>query len=309
MQNIVDKLQDQAHRDSTRANYHAIWKLFSRFFIRLDVKLKDWNDRVTPYVAYLIDSHHQSSTIKSYVSAIRYVLKKLGVKLCSHNEQLASLILACKLKNDRIQLRFPIRRGLVEILVKSVDKVFTSQQPYLTKLYRALIITTYFGLFRVGEVTASNHVVKAKDVHIATNKNKLMFVLHTSKTHNLGSKPQIIKINGNITARVEGKRPGQSFCPFKILREYINVRGHYISDIEQFFIFRDRSPVTPMHFRKLLKTLLKLNKLNPKYYCLHGFRAGMATDLLHKGVSVETIRKLGHWKSNTVDAVDTYLRT
>ena len=32
----------------------------------------------------------------------------------------------------------------------------------------------------------------------------------------------------------------------------------------------------------------------------HGLRAGRAVDLLRMGVSFETIKKLGHWKSNIV---------
>ena len=44
-------------------------------------------------------------------------------------------------------------------------------------------------------MTESQHVVKAKDVHIGINKDKLMFVLHSSKTHGKGTKPQIVKIN------------------------------------------------------------------------------------------------------------------
>ena len=53
----------------------------------------------------------------------------------------------------------------------------------------------YFGMFRIGEMTESQHVVKAKDVHIGINKDKLMFVLHSSKMHGKGTKPQIVKIN------------------------------------------------------------------------------------------------------------------
>ena len=66
------------------------------------------------------------------------------------------------------------------------------QQPYLKHLYKVLIVTTYFGLFRIGEVTFSDHVVKVSDVHVGTNKKKLLFILRSSKTHGKGSKPQQI---------------------------------------------------------------------------------------------------------------------
>ena len=95
-------------------------------------------------------------------------------------------------------------------------------------------------------------------------------------------------------------------CPFKLLQDYLKVRPRYDHELEQFFIFCDRSPVTARHFRNIIKSLLHHNNLDSKLYCTHGFRAGMASDLLEKGVSVETIHKLGRWKSN---AVYTYLRT
>ena len=197
MQNIVDELKLQAHRDSTKTNYYGIWKAFNRFYIRLDEKPNTWDDRVTLFVAFLIDTKKKSSTIKSYISAIRAILKQhMGIKVCQDSVILASLIRACKLKNDVIQTRLPIRRGLLHILISSVEKLF--HHPYVITLSQALLATSYFGLFRVGEMTASDHVVKACDVHVVTNKKKMMFVLHTSKTHTRASKPQIIKIVASV---------------------------------------------------------------------------------------------------------------
>ena len=95
MEVIVESLQNQSHRDSTQANYHGIWKAFNKFYIQLDRKPKLWDDRITLYVAYLIDTNHRSATIKSYVSAIRAVLKNLGVRLVKDNAVLASLLRAC----------------------------------------------------------------------------------------------------------------------------------------------------------------------------------------------------------------------
>ena len=60
-----------------------------------------------------------------------------------------------------------------------------------------MISTSYFGLLRVGEITSGDHPVLATDVHIAANKRKIMFVLHTSKTHWKNMKPQMIKITSS----------------------------------------------------------------------------------------------------------------
>ena len=54
---------------------------------------------------------------------------------------------------------------------------------------------------RVGEVTKSDHVAKAKDIHLAKNKDKLMIKLYTSKTHSRAMRPQTIKTTANISKK------------------------------------------------------------------------------------------------------------
>ena len=78
IRNIVDKLSRLRHRDSTCANYYSVWKVFSKFCLHLDIKPKSWQDRLTLFVGYLVDEGKQSSTVKSYISAIKDVLKDDG---------------------------------------------------------------------------------------------------------------------------------------------------------------------------------------------------------------------------------------
>ena len=129
-----------------------------------------------------------------------------------------------------------------------------------------------------------------------------MFMLRTSKTHGLGSKPQIIKISSSLSH----KSDAQKFCPFLLLQKYLRIRKKYISQDEQFFIFKDRSPVLLCHFRNILANLIKICKLNPRLYSSHSLRSGRASDLLDLGVSVETIKKLGRWRPSSIY---TYLRS
>ena len=57
---------------------------------------------------FLINNGNKSSMVKSYVSAIRAVLKDNGIKVRKECAELSSLIRACKLNNNRIQTRLPI---------------------------------------------------------------------------------------------------------------------------------------------------------------------------------------------------------
>ena len=109
MQHIVDKLRSQQYRSSTRHNYYVVWKLFNKFFIRLDQKPDTWKDRLTLFVGYLIDNEKQSSTVKSYISAIKAVLREIGIKLNYDQSLILSLTRACRLVNDQIRTRLPIQ--------------------------------------------------------------------------------------------------------------------------------------------------------------------------------------------------------
>ena len=228
-----------------------------------------------------------------------------GVCLNEDKYLLTSLTKACRLKNDCVKTRLPIQLGVLEVLLKYIRQYFVSQ-PYLEKLFSAIFSTAYFGLLRIGEVSQSEHVVLARNVKIADNKQKIMMILRSSKTHGAESKPQIIKITGNYEIeeypRLQHLHP---ICSFKILRNYLSVRPISLNLKEQFFVFTDNSPVKPANVRKTLKIMLTLAGLDTSLYGMHSLRIERASDLLKLQYSVETIKKIGRWKSN---AIYTYLR-
>ena len=135
MQQIVERLKSQQHRDTTRKNYSGIWKLFNSFYLRLDIKPKNWEDRILLFTAYLVETKKQLSTVRSYISAIKAILQEDGRELDTDKFLLSSLTKACKLKNDKIQTRFPIYKGLLSILLTEIQKMYlTKNQPYLALL-------------------------------------------------------------------------------------------------------------------------------------------------------------------------------
>ena len=194
---------------------------------------------------------------------------------------LTSLTKACRLVNDKVKHRLPIQKPLLELLLRKANSVF-AEQPYLKTLYKCILSTMYFGLFRIGELTQSPHVVKVKDVNIASNKRKFLFVLRTSKTHCKSNKPQFIKISSErkrhkkceSKPQANTKNQRELPCPYKLLDEYSAMRPKYISKSEQFFVYSDNSPVTPAHLRSCLKHLLTIAGFNESAYSVHGIRAG-----------------------------------
>ena len=185
------------------------------------------------------------------------------------------------------------------MLLGEINSQFHSQ-PYLEKLYLAMFSKAYYGLLHVGEITRGTHPILAKNVHIGTNKNKILIYLESSKTHNCGNMPQTVKIN-EVSHHKNSKKKDR-FCPFRLLRNYVNCRKGYIMLDEPFFVFHDRTPVSPTCFRAALKLSIKNCGLQDDLFNCHSFRVGRSVDLLQMGISVETIKKLHRWsaKSNAV---------
>ena len=304
MKNIVEHLKSQRHRDSTRLTYYRVWKLFNRFFVKLDDKPPYWEERIVLFAAYLVEKQLKSTTIQSYLSAIHSVLWESGLELSEDKCLLGAITRACKLKNDQIIHKLPLSKKMFKSVIRQSNKLLGTQ-PYLCRLYGAIFAAAYYGLLRIGEIASSPHAILAKNVQIGVNKPKILFVLISSKTHNPGDKPQQIKITSEpLTDR--SKRESESdYCPFHLLAQYIRVRPLSRSEAEQFFVFSDNSPITPQHIRQHLANVLTALNLDPSYYSFHGWPAGRAQDLLNLGLSVETIKKIGRWRSN---AVFTYLK-
>ena len=264
-----------------------------------------WEDQLTLFVAYLIKNNKKSATIKSYVSAIKAVLMEDGIEINENRYLISALTRACRYKNDAVRVRLPIHKDLLHIVLRQIDFTFLEDknQPYLAALYKAMLATTYYGLLRVGEVAKGTHPVLAKDIHIGQNKNKILLVLRTSKTHWLDVKPQFIKISS--VKQAGAKKNVSIYCPFTLIRSYLKKRVAYKDDLEQFFIFRDRLPVTAANIRIVLRNALERGGFDPRLYNMHGIRAGRAVDLQKLQVPIPTIKSLGRWRSN---AVFTYLK-
>ena len=271
------------------------------------------------YCAYLIQvKNRQSSTVKSYVSGIKSILQNDGYEWDNNLLVLNSLIGTHKLDNDCLKTRLPIRQRLLENFLFHLQRYFAAKnQPYLEILYVVAFLLAYYGMMRVGELTDSHHVIKAKNVHRSEDRKHLLIVLYSSKTHGPGQRPQKIKIKGKTHLCVTDKGITYTnedpainkkiihFCPMKWTNRYIQVRGPYLEDNEQFLIFSDGTPLKPMDMRKILRRIMSSLNLQANLYDIHSFRIGRATDLYKNNISIEKIKELGRWKSN---AVYKYLR-
>ena len=285
IQGVLEQLECSNARETTKTSYLKVWRAFNKFLINLDKQLDGkslWEERTALFVAYLVDRRAQSSTIKSYVSAIKFMLKSVNYDWDDNAILLTAITHSCRIQNDILKVRMPIGYKLFEDLLFELENMFKTQ-PYLEVLYKAIFSLAFYGLMRVGELTLTDapHTLKATNVHIGVNKKKFLIVLYSSKTHDQANKLQYIKV------KEASNRSGQkksSFCPFEILQSYENICGGIDDPLnENFFVFSDKSPVKAVHFRSTLKTALEGANMDPAAFNTHSFRIGMTTELFKAG--------------------------
>ena len=85
MERILQKLIANQNRSSTTRNYITIWRSFNNFLLKLEQIPNTWEQRVSFYATYLVEGMKvQSCTLKSYVSAIKHILKCDGYEWSEH---------------------------------------------------------------------------------------------------------------------------------------------------------------------------------------------------------------------------------
>ena len=230
---IMDKLKNFKNKNSTKKVYLSIWRKFNNFVIKLDRIPRTWEERVGLYIAHLVYHGAQSSTVKTYISAIKSILIDDDYQWDQSKILFSTLTRACRLINDRVRMRLPIKKCLMELLLHQISLIFDIQ-PYLKVLYQCMFCFAYYGLLRIGEITTGNHPIRARNVHMGENKNKIMMVLFTSKTHGLGSYPQKITISNDDSQLMNAK---SVYDPFEITREYSSLRGDYDTENDSYFVF------------------------------------------------------------------------
>lgn len=171
-------------------------------------------------------------------------------------------------------------------MVDMLPTVCLSQ--YETTLFAAIFATAYFGYFRIGELVQNNsrdvgHAIQFHDVMFVASRNNVDISLKHSKTDQQGK--------GTIITLCPTRK---SICPVELLRSFMGIRP---SCLGSFFCHIDGAPVTNYQVRAIFTMLITKLGLDRKFYKLHSFRIGAATEAWAHGKSADQIAKGGRWKS------------
>ena len=158
---LMEKLKTKQYKDSTEKMYYSTWKTF-------DKKPTNWEDRLNLWVTYLIACEKPPTTVSSYISAVKAVLKFENIVVGNNSYILSSLLKACKIKNNNVTMRLPIQRYLLELMLEKIENYFLDRsEVYLATLYVAILSVGYHGLLRIGELSTGTHPIQMADIFIS----------------------------------------------------------------------------------------------------------------------------------------------
>lgn len=292
---VTERLYNADVELSTKTMYYKTWCLFNRFLLCFDDLPTSWEEKLVLFAAFNVEIGNAPATISSYMSGIRYMLRHDGIQVSNMSCKLASIIRACKVANDVVSVRRPIRKKLLKLVITAVEKRFLEKgQVFLSKLYKAMLVAGYYGYLRIGEMTKSKHNIAGRDMCIALNKNKAILLIRSSKTQKGGTIPTKVEIMPDV------EDLGSRYSPVQILQEYCDIKNKRGVQGSKFFTLIDGSEVSSSMFRGVLRRALQDNNLEQHLYNSHSLRSGRATDRFKWGIHVEKIKREGRWASNAV---------
>ena len=137
MREILEKLKNAQYRPTTLKNYQGIWRRFNRFLVQLDKMPRSWEDRASLFAANMINEGMQSTSIKSYISAIKRILLDDNYEWDDSKILVSTLTRACIIINDSVKEHLPIHCSLLKQILFEIKRKYTKQF-YLECLFSAL---------------------------------------------------------------------------------------------------------------------------------------------------------------------------
>lgn len=251
-------------------------------------------ETVVKFVAFLSIKGLSPNTAKSYITSIGFKCKIQGLSDVSTNFVVQKMLEGMKRLGQRSDTRLPITEDILTQLALKLPGVCTNS--YESKLFRAAFSLAFWGLFRVGEITATkgrniDHILAVHDITMNANIGVLRIHLRFSKTDQTGQ-----------GVFIDLKRVGSIVCPFDSMKQYLAARPSVNGPL---FIHFNGKALTRYQFSAVLNKTLIFAGVNPAKYKSHSFRLGGATAMSVAGKSVDEIKLMGRWKSC---AYKTYIR-
>ena len=270
--------------------FAAIFGIMNGDYISIPLSVGD----LSLFVAYLDSKELAPATLCTYMSALGFQHKLLGMPDPTTSFVIQKLLQSVKYNRQSEDARLPITEALLIKISQCAE--LTIENSYNRLMFRSMISLAFWVFFRIGELTSGgDSAIKVKDVFFTVENNiftKVTVILHTYK-HNRGGRPFHVVMHAS---------QHELICPVRLLTAFLQAR-HTHSDT--LLIFQEGHTVSRHWFAKQLNTAIRFCGLDSERYKCHSFRIGAATWAAEHGHTDAQIRYLGRWQS---DAFRKYIR-
>jgi integrase len=281
---------------SSKASYVSGYKLFTSFATLSGFNINSSHLSLQLILRFIAFCHGirkvQSSTIRSYLSAIRLFRIQAGFKdpfLDSHGTvfpQIGMILRGTRrVCPNGVQQRKPLT---LDILIKLTDELRKGVfNPYIDSLMLTALTTAFWGFCRSGELFP-NHFSPHLNITIAdVTLDDDLAVIHLK-----ASKTDVERRGVDIRLF----RTRTAVCAVTSLRRFLLLRPINRSDTP-LFCSPNGQPFTRRTFVSNLKHLLVRAGISPTSYSGHSLRIGAATSAAAAGIPDHLIQVLGRWSS------------
>lgn len=288
----VSHLLAKSLAPSTRASYKnalAHYRTFHSQFYANSPLLPISVEQLSQFIAVCHYRQLQPSTITSYLSAIAYVHNIQNLPSPTDSFLIKKLMHELR-RYSHSDKRLPFILSHLQDIVKALRTV--SPSVFQFSLLRAMVLTAFIGLLRVGEIAFSpkgaHNVLQRGNLHCyRSSKGKVtqIDIRLTSYKHSKGGSAVIPLTRQCIKA----------ICSVRALVKYLRLSPSHNAPL---FCHLSGAPVSTASFNQTLKVCLVHVGLDPTRYTAHSFRIGGATYAHSLQFSSVDIQRLGRWRSN-----------
>ena len=287
-------------KPSTKAVYRQAYSNYKHFHTLFYPNLTVFpidSLRIAKFISFSIIQGNKSSTIQTHIAGLNYFHKILGLKNPCDHFIVKKLLQGSRNLHSSPDKRLPITLTILQGLVNSIESLGLSQ--YDCFLYRAMFLTAFFALLRVGEMTlteyGSHNIILFENVVFNSRKSKLSSVYITlyNYKHSNGSR-STLKLRTSKQTHL---------CPVSALFAYVGRRGQHLGPL---FITSKKLPIHSKHFGYIFRQCIEMLGLDPSLYTPHSLVIGGATLANQLNFSETQLKSLGRWRSS---AYTKYIRT
>ena len=290
LMDIMASRRREALRPSTRRLQEAHWRAYSLFIERFTLQSHETEaDTVCIFLETLAQRDLQPSTVRSYLSSIRSIAKRAGLK----TEDLYSIGVSDWISGYEKTFVRDYKHLPVISIIDLNKIIIIAQDSELQLFIIALATAAFFTLLRASNLMPKETFDKTRDLqrrHVTFDNDQMIIQLPWTKTKQTRSLTTITVVATNSPV-----------CPVTAMRNFL---GAYPAPPDAPLFTMNDTYYSAKEGRVILKQIHREAGIDP---CarFHAYRRGGARFYFENNMPLEAIKRMGTWRS---DAILLYLR-